>query len=294
MTVSQRLRFEILRRDNHACRYCGGRAPDVALTVDHVVPVTLGGTDDASNLVTACGPCNSGKTSTVPDAPLVADVAKDHELWRSLLRAARFDGADGYDNEVVEFDRRWHSWTPIQPRTPNWPKTIAGYLDAGVDIDDLLGYIPTAMQRPGVDDRWRYFCGCARNRIAELHEKADEIRRGVRRLPCGSEITVTRPDGTEVYALHALDGLIEVAGGQGPFGWVQIAAAKSGGLLLSTFDDVTVIPQATSSIDVVLVEDHEDISMRTLMQAVTQLRSEHLPEPTPLGDLLPSPREQDG
>lgn len=26
MSVSKRLRFEILRRDNHACRYCGATA----------------------------------------------------------------------------------------------------------------------------------------------------------------------------------------------------------------------------------------------------------------------------
>lgn len=33
MAVSKRLRYEILRRDDHACRYCGDRAPDVKLTV---------------------------------------------------------------------------------------------------------------------------------------------------------------------------------------------------------------------------------------------------------------------
>jgi 5-methylcytosine-specific restriction endonuclease McrA len=39
MAVSKRTRYEVLRRDNHACRYCGGIAPDVILTVDHVTPV---------------------------------------------------------------------------------------------------------------------------------------------------------------------------------------------------------------------------------------------------------------
>lgn len=46
MAVSTRLRYEILRRDNHQCRYCGGTAPDVKLTIDHVIPETLGGNDD--------------------------------------------------------------------------------------------------------------------------------------------------------------------------------------------------------------------------------------------------------
>ena len=39
MAVSKRTRYEVLRRDNHACRYCGASAPDAKLTVDHVLPV---------------------------------------------------------------------------------------------------------------------------------------------------------------------------------------------------------------------------------------------------------------
>ena len=54
MAVTKRMRFEILRRDNHACRYCGATAPDVKLAVDHVTPVALGGTDSPDNLVASC------------------------------------------------------------------------------------------------------------------------------------------------------------------------------------------------------------------------------------------------
>jgi len=56
-----RLRFQILRRDNFTCQYCGQHAPDVRLEVDHIVARANGGTDDASNLVTACFACNRGK-----------------------------------------------------------------------------------------------------------------------------------------------------------------------------------------------------------------------------------------
>ena len=38
MAVSKRLRYEVLRRDNHTCRYCGAQAPDVKLTVDNMAP----------------------------------------------------------------------------------------------------------------------------------------------------------------------------------------------------------------------------------------------------------------
>jgi 5-methylcytosine-specific restriction endonuclease McrA len=53
----QRLKKTILERDNYACRYCG--AP--ATVVDHVVGVLFGGTDDPSNLVASCEPCNNKK-----------------------------------------------------------------------------------------------------------------------------------------------------------------------------------------------------------------------------------------
>lgn len=66
-----RERFAILKRDNFACRYCGAKAPDVKLHVDHVHPRSLGGTNDPSNLVTACEDCNMGKS-----AGLVGDLVE--------------------------------------------------------------------------------------------------------------------------------------------------------------------------------------------------------------------------
>lgn len=65
MAVSKRLRFEILRRDNFSCQYCGSSAPSVQLSVDHIVAVSLGGSDKPSNLVACCVQCNFGKSSTI-------------------------------------------------------------------------------------------------------------------------------------------------------------------------------------------------------------------------------------
>lgn len=60
--ISKALRFEILARDGFRCRYCGATAAMGALQLDHVLPRALGGRDDAANLVTACQPCNAGKS----------------------------------------------------------------------------------------------------------------------------------------------------------------------------------------------------------------------------------------
>lgn len=56
------VRFEVFARDNYTCQYCGRKAPDVVLHVDHIVPVSKGGTDEPANLLTACADCNEGKS----------------------------------------------------------------------------------------------------------------------------------------------------------------------------------------------------------------------------------------
>lgn len=61
--LSKSIRFDVLNRDNFTCQYCGKSAPDVRLEVDHIKPVSKGGTDDLSNLVTACEACNKGKSN---------------------------------------------------------------------------------------------------------------------------------------------------------------------------------------------------------------------------------------
>jgi len=68
--ISRKLRFEILKRDGFSCAYCGARAPDVELHLDHVIPVSKHGATDATNLVTACVDCNLGKGSTSLDEGL--------------------------------------------------------------------------------------------------------------------------------------------------------------------------------------------------------------------------------
>lgn len=65
--ISTKVRFEVFKRDSFTCQYCGSKAPDVILEVDHIHPVKRGGTDDLLNLVTSCRSCNGGKGATPLD-----------------------------------------------------------------------------------------------------------------------------------------------------------------------------------------------------------------------------------
>lgn len=82
MSIKPRLRFQVLTRDNYACRYCGAFAPTAVLVVDHVVPKSKGGQDVLENLVTACEPCNSGKSDLDAPPGVLAGVEAGSDEFR--------------------------------------------------------------------------------------------------------------------------------------------------------------------------------------------------------------------
>jgi 5-methylcytosine-specific restriction endonuclease McrA len=64
-TVSWRVRFLVMRRDDFRCRICGTSPavkPGTVLVIDHIVAWAEGGETIASNLQTLCEPCNGGKS----------------------------------------------------------------------------------------------------------------------------------------------------------------------------------------------------------------------------------------
>lgn len=62
--MTPRLRTDILRRDGHRCRMCGASpGTGATLHVDHIIPVSRGGTTVPENLQTLCQTCNLGKSN---------------------------------------------------------------------------------------------------------------------------------------------------------------------------------------------------------------------------------------
>ena len=60
----------LFARDDYCCQYCGRHRAQLKgrqfLTRDHVVPISRGGDNSWSNVVTACSPCNNRKGSRTP------------------------------------------------------------------------------------------------------------------------------------------------------------------------------------------------------------------------------------
>lgn len=68
-------RAEVFSRDNRTCQYCGETDLDFP-TVDHVHPLSRGGSNLLENLVTACEACNGEKANMTMDEWNVAKKAR--------------------------------------------------------------------------------------------------------------------------------------------------------------------------------------------------------------------------
>jgi len=187
MAISKRTRYEVLRRDEFTCRYCGGKSPEVELHVDHVNPVALGGTDSPDNLVAACRDCNLGKASTSPSEGTVSAVAKDAERWARAIEEASqvVFGTDDATAVALElFTDEWSQATAwhggLHSLPDNWAAIIVGYVRRGLPDDQIANAARIAINARGVNSsaRFPYFCGVCRNRLERVEEAARAIING--------------------------------------------------------------------------------------------------------------------
>lgn len=53
----------MFKRDNHRCKECGATNKETTPHIDHIIPVSNGGTDKIDNLQTLCESCNLAKSN---------------------------------------------------------------------------------------------------------------------------------------------------------------------------------------------------------------------------------------
>ncbi|HEA21469.1 MAG TPA: HNH endonuclease [Pricia antarctica] len=82
------IRFEIFKRDNFTCRYCGKNPPNIILEIDHLIPKSKGGSDDINNLLTSCFDCNRGKKD-IPLDVLPASVSNTIKTLKEQKKQTR-------------------------------------------------------------------------------------------------------------------------------------------------------------------------------------------------------------
>jgi hypothetical protein len=72
--IPAKLRDQVARRDRYCCRYCLTTEANsgIAMTCDHIQPISKGGTTTLENLCLACSACNIFKSNTTETLDLVS------------------------------------------------------------------------------------------------------------------------------------------------------------------------------------------------------------------------------
>lgn len=197
MTLSVRTRFEVFKRDSFTCRYCGRAIEDegVKLEVDHITPKAAGGSDDPTNLITSCWDCNHGKadkslgdrmpslTEAMINTRERALQLDEYRQWQASL--------DDVNNRLLV--RVWQEWIdmfggrkephPEKEGHTAWYCELVGLPSKSVlyrhfgdlEVAQILEAIHTTYRKwvaGGLydGDVLRYFYGCLKHKVADLHQ----------------------------------------------------------------------------------------------------------------------------
>ena len=163
--IPQGIRFDVFRRDNFTCVYCGAKSPDVTLECDHKIAVANGGTDDMENLVTACWDCNRGKGTKSVRHNTKRSAANDNGLVGLFGHSRDENGEINWQFQVagtvgdIACTIRLFSWmdgretdvkvVPITELVDDKKYTLYGTKD-----EWLWRWAKESAERSGRDDRW--------------------------------------------------------------------------------------------------------------------------------------------
>lgn len=168
--LSLKTRFEVFKRDDFTCRYCGRKTPSVVLEVDHIIPVAEDGTNDPENLVTSCFECNRGKgAELLENLPSEIDIEaktillaeKERQLreYNEVKRQIR-EREDGQITELLDY---WDDLAGGKAR--NYPEIymLRSYL-RDFAVADVMDAMDIAMAKAGDWRGCKYLSGIIRNK----------------------------------------------------------------------------------------------------------------------------------
>lgn len=171
--ISKKTRFEVFKRDGFVCQYCGSHPPAVILHVDHINPVALGGGNELDNLVTACEPCNLGKS-----ARSLADIPQSLKDKAALI-AEREEQIRGYQSvmdekrERLEYDAEqvrevYERFNPDYTLTDSAMVSVRSFVEK-LGRHEVMDAMERAYSRPskGNGSQFKYFCGICWNKIRD-------------------------------------------------------------------------------------------------------------------------------
>jgi hypothetical protein len=179
--LSKRTRFEVFKRDGFRCMYCGQRPPEVVLVIDHIVPVVQGGTDEPTNLTTACYTCNAGKSGIPLDrvSPIIDELALAEALQEVAERRMALEGfyaeQSAYQQDLNNLvDQVEELWAQLVGRVedPKWVqialtcferRSLVNFARRGLSLREFEHAIHLVGESwkngpRSADALWRHFC----------------------------------------------------------------------------------------------------------------------------------------
>lgn len=171
--IGKRLRFEIFKRDEFTCQYCGAHPPKAILHVDHITPVAEGGGNEPENLITSCDGCNLGKSDIPLDVipqPLAERAAEIEEREEQIRGFAAVMAAR---RERIEVE----AWEVAGVLTSvfggdgsirrDWFQGIKLFVER-LGVHEVVDAMEIAVGRKSSShSAFKYFCGICWNRIRE-------------------------------------------------------------------------------------------------------------------------------
>jgi hypothetical protein len=184
-SITKKKRFEVFKRDAFTCQYCGEKAPDVFLEVDHIEPVSKGGTNDFLNLITACKNCNAGKSDRKLSDTTVIDKQRQ-QLEELQARKEQIEMMFQWQKGLVDLDDH-----VIDKLSEFWSEQVPGFglnetglkklrkLKKSFSIEEIMEAIRISTEqylrydedgdvtKESVENAWKKVGGICRNKKEE-------------------------------------------------------------------------------------------------------------------------------
>ena len=175
--LSKKVRFEVFKRDDFTCQYCGSVPPSVVLEIDHVTPVSKGGDNDINNLVTSCFDCNRGKTNIELDriTPALSEnlevlKAKEEQLreYRKFISNIKRRKT----RDINKISAIFEDGFPERELTSKFKRiSVSRFLDK-LPLHEVEDAMTKAIDIiPNSSDAVSYFCGICWNKIRKSESR---------------------------------------------------------------------------------------------------------------------------
>ena len=175
--LSIKIRFEVFKRDSFTCQYCGQKAPDVLLELDHIDPVSKGGANDILNLITSCKGCNRGKSNrTLADSAVLDKRRQQLEELQERKEQIEmmFEWQKGLldlnDEVVSKLANFWSEQVPGYHLNENGIKGLKK-LNKRFEVDEIMAAIKIAAEHYleyGQDGPTKESVECAWRRVGGI------------------------------------------------------------------------------------------------------------------------------